>query len=143
MHIAKPIDPRKDYGDGLDKKHLNIIECTKRNDLDGVKLCLEQRPECSNDTDRSGMNALHWAIHHNNIHIVQTLLEADPPTDYDKKDDFGRSAAEFAVQYAINPEIIDLISKIKFPEFFDPDSEWNSDNPPQKVVDFPKPDSEP
>lgn len=137
------------HGEGLKRIYRDLIEATKANDIKEVNKALLDDPTQIRMVDARMMNALHWAVFRNNVIIAKELLEfryVDKNSqtyvlDADAIDGFGRKPIEIAVKKG-NEDMIQLISKVVFPQMFDPNSEWNSDDPPKKIIEFPKPEPE-
>jgi ankyrin repeat protein len=134
--------------DGLKKIYTDIIEATQSNDLSGVKKALLDDPACISFKDANEMTALHWAILINSMEITGFLAEYSHvekgiiyKADIMAEDRFGRKAIDCARERG-NKVMTEYISSLMMPQFFDPDSEWNTDVSNQKVVDFQKPELE-
>lgn len=139
---------RPQHGDVLKRTYGNIIEATNYNDLEGVIEALKQDPLSINFTDEVGMNALHWAAYQNNRRIAQFLLDykavengKEIGIDVRHQDDYGRNVVEFAILNG-NKKMISLVNRYLFPEFYDPNSEWNKKDggADGKIVPFDPPE---
>ena len=147
MIFGKKINPSPKYGDALKRVYTNIIEATRYNDLDGVIKALAEDPLSINMTDSVGMNALHWAAFQNNKRIASYLLDyktvldgANIAVDIRHEDDYGRNVVEFAILNG-NKEMISLVNRYFFPQFYDPESPWNKkEQGDGNVVPFDPPD---
>ena len=85
-------------------KVTTLLDAVKDQDLDKVKVILEQNPELANaETRTTGYSVLHHAIAINNIELVKLFIEENVDLNHKIKD--GKCPLELAMENRINIEI--------------------------------------
>lgn len=113
----------KKKGTDVTRPSHNIVEGAKMNNLEEVKLALQENPDCINASGKSGLTALHWAASNNNYKLCEYLFQQQKVrVNPMLKDVRGRSAMDHAIGIG-SDNIINLFYSHILP------SELQSDEP--------------